>query len=306
MDDVIRTRKAICSGYSDLFKQLCELAGLKTVVINGYAKGYGYTPYTKFLSTNHAWNAVFLNGKWQFVDVTWAAGPPKEIAGKNPIIDLNTYFFIPPEKLIKTHLPEDPIWQLQEKKFSLVDFELGITDPNERTDASKAESDGGTLDAFDMDILRYKRSLDFNQRNEGLRTQLSFAYVYRAISITDALWKFQYRELLDTLYGVESRFLAYLDSAQNTMVISLNTKSRGIIQDEVNYQKGVFYYELGANIFEKALKTQGVQPRDRTIIDGLFTNAEEHFKSVPSESIYYPDAQKYLGNIADYKMKKQG
>jgi len=304
-DNVLKTRKAVCSGYSAVFKQLCEIAGVRTVVIEGYAKGYGYTPYTKFLTTNHAWNAVFLGGAWHLVDVTWAAGLPEEITGKNKVIDLDGYFFIPPEKLIKTHLPEDPIWQLQNKKISLTDFESGITESND-TDAIATQPVATTRDEFDEDILRYKRSLNFNPRNEGLRVQLSFAYVYKAISITDVLWKFQYIELLDTLTAIDKDFLAYLDSARITIGISLNIKNQAIIDDEVNYQKGVFYYELAANIFQKALKSQGVQPEDRTIIDGLFTKAEEHFKNVPTASIYYPDAQKYLGNIADYRMKKKG
>jgi hypothetical protein len=306
-DEALKTRKAICSGYSALFERLCELAGIKAVVITGYAKGYGYTPYTKFLSTNHAWNAVFLNGKWHFVDATWAAGLPKEITGKNPIIDLDTYFFIPPEKLIKTHLPEDPEWQLQERKISLSEFETGISVSEESSKTPTATPvDEKEMDVFDFDILKYGRSLNFNPRNEGLRAQLSFAYVYKAISITDALWKFQYTQLTDTLHGLESVFLAYLDSAQKTMSISINLKNQAIIEDEVNYQKGVFYYELAANIFGKANSVQGVSPDDRMLIEGLFAKAEGHFTSVPLESIYYPDAQKYLGNIADYRMKKKG
>jgi len=304
-EEILKTRKAVCSGYSALFKQLCEIAGIKAVVIEGYAKGYDYTPYTKILSTNHAWNAVFLGGEWHFVDVTWAAGLPEEITGKHKVIDLDDYFFIPFEKLIKTHLPEDPIWQLQDKKISLADFESGITESND-TDAIVSQPVATVRDEFDEDILRYKRSLNFNPRNEGLRMQLSFAYVYKAISITDVLWKFRYIELLDTLNPIEKDFLAYLDSAQNTIGISLSIKDKTIIEDESNYQKGVFYYELAANIFGKADKTQGVLPEDRSLIEELFSKAEEHFKNVLTDSIYYPDAQKYLGNIADYRMKKKG
>ncbi|MDZ7608235.1 MAG: transglutaminase domain-containing protein [Cyclobacteriaceae bacterium] len=307
-DDILQTRKAICSGYSLLFQRLCEIAGIEAVVIEGYAKGYGYKPFQKFLSSNHAWNAVFLDGEWHFVDVTWAAGLPREITGKTPAIDLDAYFFIPPEKLIKTHLPEDPTWQLQDKKISLTDFESGISNPDEASKPTEeALMSPAELDEFDIDIIKYKRSLSFNQRNEGLRARLSFAYVYKAISMTDGLWKFSYIELVDRLPGMEKVFLAYLDSAQQVMNTSMyNIKDQKIIGDEINFQKGVFYYELAANIFGKANKSQGVSAADRMLIDGFFTNAEGHFKAVPSESIYYPDAQKYLGNIADYQMKKKG
>ncbi len=303
-DNVLQTRKAICSGYSLLFQRLCKIAGIETVVIEGYAKGYGYTPFQKFLSSNHAWNAVFLGGKWNFVDVTWAAGLPPEITGEHQTMELDAYFFIPPEKLIKTHLPEDPTWQLQERKISLSDFETGITNPG-GTPMNETAVAPVELDEFDIDILKYKRSISFNPRNEAPRYQLSFAFVYKAISITDGLWKFSYSELVDKHPGMDKLFLEYLDSAHYAINTSIYVKDQKIIADEINYQKGVFYYELAANIFGKATKAQGVSPDDRRLINELFTEAEGHFKAVPPESIYYPDGQKYLGNIADFRMKKK-
>jgi hypothetical protein len=49
---------------------MAGLAGLDSVVISGYA-GFGVT--RKNMEANrHAWNAVKINGQWEFVDPTWA------------------------------------------------------------------------------------------------------------------------------------------------------------------------------------------------------------------------------------------
>lgn len=107
---VFRTRKTVCAGYADLFAQLCTKTGLEAATIHGYAKGYGYTPDEK-ARTNHAWNAVKIDGAWRLVDATWASGSVD--ARKGFLKALDEYFFLtPPESLIFTHLPEQPRWQL--------------------------------------------------------------------------------------------------------------------------------------------------------------------------------------------------
>ena len=41
-EDVLKSRKSVCYGYSDLFLSLAREAGLQAVRISGYGKGYGY------------------------------------------------------------------------------------------------------------------------------------------------------------------------------------------------------------------------------------------------------------------------
>ena len=40
---VLKKKLAVCSGYSNLFNQMCKLAGIESIGINGYSKGFGYT-----------------------------------------------------------------------------------------------------------------------------------------------------------------------------------------------------------------------------------------------------------------------
>ena len=61
--NVLRTRKGICDGYSQLMVNLGRQAGLKISKVNGYSKGYGYSPGTPIKGSNHSWNIVQINGK---------------------------------------------------------------------------------------------------------------------------------------------------------------------------------------------------------------------------------------------------
>lgn len=55
--------KCVCSGYTMAFTYLCHLYGFKCVGITGYTYDSS--------SIGHAWNLVYGEGDWYFVDVTW-------------------------------------------------------------------------------------------------------------------------------------------------------------------------------------------------------------------------------------------
>jgi hypothetical protein len=124
---VLRSRKSICSGYASLFQSLATAAGLRAVVISGFGKGYGYQPGETLKESNHAWNAVQLDGRWYVIDATWGAGfvNDKKMFEKS---FHNYYFFPPPDEFILTHFPEDSRWQLLsspvtvERFHSMVNF----------------------------------------------------------------------------------------------------------------------------------------------------------------------------------------
>ena len=39
---VLKSKKSVCEGFAQLFKRLCEEAGIECVKISGISKGYGY------------------------------------------------------------------------------------------------------------------------------------------------------------------------------------------------------------------------------------------------------------------------
>ena len=48
---------------------------MQCVTVPGYSKGFGYQLRQSFSGEfDHAWNAVFLEGRWHLVDSTWGSG----------------------------------------------------------------------------------------------------------------------------------------------------------------------------------------------------------------------------------------
>ena len=115
---VLKSRRTICSGYSALFQSLAKAEGLEVVTINGYSKGYGYSVGSGFSSTNHAWNAIKISGKWHLLDSTWGAGYINE-RGKFTRRFNDHYFLTRPEDFIYDHYPDKPRWQLLENPVSM-------------------------------------------------------------------------------------------------------------------------------------------------------------------------------------------
>jgi len=143
---ILRNRKAICTGYCDLFNTLCSYCHIESVTIPGYVKDPYVDLKDKFYLDEHAWSAVKVNNKWRLVDATWDAGYIKFTKvtlfsklvhsvtfGKTKLtIRYKPYFVQHPilnyynrtGKLFKTdHMPTNPIWQLLPSEMSIEDFE---------------------------------------------------------------------------------------------------------------------------------------------------------------------------------------
>lgn len=117
---VLKAKKAVCAGYSNLFKEMCELAGLEANVIHGYSKGFGYNGKVSEVP-DHDWNSVRIGNKWYLVDSTWDAGI---LEGKMFIKQYSTeYLFLESSAFMFTHLPEDNKYQYYAPSKSKEQFE---------------------------------------------------------------------------------------------------------------------------------------------------------------------------------------
>ncbi len=109
---VLKNKSALSQGYSALFYEMCKAAGIESVVIHGYSKGFGYLG-ALMSKTDHDWNAVKAGGVWKLVDVTWDAG---RVDFKTWIKSYSSeWFFLAPEYFIYSHLPEKDEYQFLEK-----------------------------------------------------------------------------------------------------------------------------------------------------------------------------------------------
>lgn len=109
-EGVLTSRKSVCEGYGNLFLKLAQAAGLEAVKLAGHSKGFSYRPGEK-VATNHAWNAVKIDGAWHLLDATWGAGYVDAKEGFVKELDEH-YFLTPPDHFVFNHFPEDPRWQL--------------------------------------------------------------------------------------------------------------------------------------------------------------------------------------------------
>lgn len=120
-EDVFTSGKSVCQGYAGLFTEIARGLGLQTVVIDGYAKGYGYKTGTHFKKINHSWNVVKIENKWHFIEATWGAG---SFDGKKFVRNYNTIWFnTDPRLFVLNHFPKDTSWLLITPSLTLTDYE---------------------------------------------------------------------------------------------------------------------------------------------------------------------------------------
>lgn len=60
-------KKCVCAGFAYAYKYAADMAGLDTIIISGN----GISPNDNMQSGPHAWNNVYVNGKWLLTDTTW-------------------------------------------------------------------------------------------------------------------------------------------------------------------------------------------------------------------------------------------
>lgn len=125
--DVFKLRKGVCSGYSNLFQEMCSYANVQCITIDGYARGGSFAPGESSKEVNHAWNAVRINGEWKMVDVTWGSGYTDEKVKKFTPEFSDTYFFPDPFKFLLNHYPKVEDWKPAGARLSKQAFDENPT-----------------------------------------------------------------------------------------------------------------------------------------------------------------------------------
>ena len=119
--NVVTTNTAVCEGYANLFQKYMSKLQINASKVSGFARGVG----TSILNenprySNHAWNAVQIEGCWYLIDCTWDSG---YLSGKKSVQSYTTdWLFLNPEHFIYTHFPDNPKYQLIQPALSLAEF----------------------------------------------------------------------------------------------------------------------------------------------------------------------------------------
>ena len=92
-EKILKSKKAICTGYVELIKAMLDEVGIESQTIDGYVRDQYWAPGHMVVVDEHSWMAIKIDGEWQLADPTWDAG----YIGRLPI-DRKPY---KPKKYIK-------------------------------------------------------------------------------------------------------------------------------------------------------------------------------------------------------------
>ncbi len=149
--DVLKSKTATPREYAQLIKDLCELTGIKAMVIPGYEKNELYEDGAGFYNPNHVWNAVLVGNRWllvdvcngaggQYMDLSWWKKKMQKMHKKKLYTSTKVkfkyeykpeYLFQDPEEVRLTRVPVDPIWQLTDTVMPISIFEKSESDIRE-------------------------------------------------------------------------------------------------------------------------------------------------------------------------------
>ncbi len=111
----LRSKKGVCQGYATLYEIVAQKAGLEAVMVTGTSKSHPAHIGAAPGASDHAWNAVKINGQWKLLDCTWGAGV---VTGEKPAFAFkfnDAYFFAEPDTFFLNHFPDDKKWLLTNK-----------------------------------------------------------------------------------------------------------------------------------------------------------------------------------------------
>jgi hypothetical protein len=144
--NILKTRKGVCSDYTEIFNDLANKVGIKTMIISGYTKQNGAID-----TISHAWCAAKINNKWYLFDPTWGSGFVNNGRFSKKID--NSYFKVSPSQSISSHIPFDYLWQFLNYPITNQEFYEGKTQINK----SKKYFD------FESEIAKYESSSEIDK-----------------------------------------------------------------------------------------------------------------------------------------------
>jgi len=114
-DDVLKSRKGTSSGYATLFQDMCSVAGIRCLTVDGYIKNSTEDINTKPDEINHTWDVVQLGQsqeEWHYIDAALGSGyTDKSIKIFTKSFNDN-YFFADKTTFNLQCFPDNTAWQL--------------------------------------------------------------------------------------------------------------------------------------------------------------------------------------------------
>ncbi|MCQ6562382.1 leucine-rich repeat domain-containing protein [Paenibacillus mendelii] len=151
---VMRSKEAVCAGYSNLTAALGRAAGIPTQVVTGHIARFGSTwdkvlPWLFDRNYYHAWNQAYVDGKWIVLDTTWDAAQYAD--GKQTSAPTRSYFNPDPAVFASSHTyyaPKPTPDGLKEFYFQLSDADMKAVSDIAWQDVWKNEGGTGTFTSY--------------------------------------------------------------------------------------------------------------------------------------------------------------
>jgi len=188
VSSTMKTKKTVCHGYAALMEYLFLKLGLESTIVFGNLKAdpsqIGEMPDV----TNHAWNVVKIDDKWQFVDATLAAGIVSSKTNSFKFYFNEAYFFTAPDRFFLNHYPTNEKWLLvakSKKDFaplpvyygSYFQFNYEIVKPGSGLCSTKDSSNliFAIRGLKEYDTIAYSSSIDNKKTYLNQKNDLDFA-----------------------------------------------------------------------------------------------------------------------------------
>ena len=127
-EGVLKSKKAVCAGYANLFELLGKKMGLDILTVGGYSKNSDDEQEWYFVDEEpgHAWNVIRIDSEWKVFDATWGAGDG-DVDKRGKFFFIKRYkeqwFNVSPYEAIFTHFPEDTSYMFINPKITLKEYE---------------------------------------------------------------------------------------------------------------------------------------------------------------------------------------
>jgi hypothetical protein len=122
---VVQFRKATPAGFALLVQEMCSMANIRCLTVDGYVKSNADEINNKADEINHTWNVVQLGQspeQWFYIDAAKASGYLDKKMSSFTKLFTSEYFFADKSLFNLDHFPDNGAWQLGTGPKSLKAF----------------------------------------------------------------------------------------------------------------------------------------------------------------------------------------
>ena len=251
--DILKRKKAICWGYSTLFKAMCAEINIPCEVISGYGR-ITMNAEPDLESPNHAWNSVKIDSIWYLLDATWDSGGIGGVSDFEQKYGHN-YFLTPPKYFLVNHLPADPNWQLLECPIIPEEYKLpaaAIVTLAEREGCAKTTklSEVERMQIQDKRLMTAIKAYEYNPTKMN-RRELAFAHLDYEAYLTEISERLQLIQNFDSLLMIQAEMIQLCETAAQLTDL-FDTQKENCAYNFFNY--AVALTQVASNVTEPDLQ----------------------------------------------------